>query len=674
MVQACPAGRRVLLAALALTASTLLLAWQLAGGFAGWAYVAIFAGACVPGLPIGFALFGRRHVAGWVAGALLGYALTALALWAPVQLDVINWMALAGSWLATTLIAFTLSWYKPPTLKVPAWTAGASLALILVLLAVPALLWGPFTKIGAYDTDGNRRYRAYFTADFLWHIALTAELSRLESPPRNPYLSRRPLNYYWAYFVLPSFVSRTGILPSIQACLTINAMCAGLLFVAAIFITAWLAVPRAGPVAGAMMVALLGASAEGWHAIGRLWQQGEPLERLRHLNIDAITAWFYHGLTIDGLPRSLWYTPQHAAACALSLIALNVCLYALPHRALLGIFAGLFLGGALIFSPFIGGAFSLIYGVLTIWIAVRARNEWTGVLITAAPAALPVIAALIWCVGSGTFQGAGGAVAFGPSRLAAAAPFMTALLALGPLLALSVPSLFARATFRIDAAVVACAMGFLMFYFVSLTSEPVWIGWRAGQILLVSLPGLAASTIARLSDLDHRLAVLAVTLALCVGLPTTIIDTHNAQDIENHDMGPGFRWTVVIPPDSQSVLDWIRRNTPPDAVVQTSVAPRGRETWTLIPSFAERRLAAGQPISLLRAPEYDELSAQADAMFRTTDAREAADLARRLRIDYIYIDHVEREAFGDAGLAKFSDPRFFEQVFRRGSAAAFAVR
>lgn len=664
----------MLLAALPLTAATLALAWRLAGGVAGWAYVAFFAAACVPGLPVGFALFGRRHVAGWIAGSLLGYALTALALWAPVQLDLVSWAAFAGSWLGVAVIAYTSIRSGAPALALPAWTSRASLALVLVLLTVPALLWNPFTKIGAYDAEGNRRYRAYFTADFLWHIALTAELARLESPPRNPYLARRPLNYYWAYFIPPSFASRTGVLPSIQACLTINAMCAGLLFVAAIFVAAWSAVPRAGPAAAAVMLALLGASAEGLHEIVRLRQQGQSLERLRYLNIDAITAWFHQGLTIDGLPRSLWYTPQHAAACAMALMALTVCLYVPPHRALLGIFAGLFLGAALIFSPFIGGAFSLIYGVLAVWIALRTRRQWLGMLVTTAPAALPVIAAFVWCLASGTFHGAGGAVAVGLSRLAAAAPFITPALALGPLLAVSLPALFIPSRFRTEAAVIAGIVGFLMFYFVSLTSEPVWIGWRAGQILLVTLPALAAATIARLSDRSHVLAALAVSVALCAGVPTSIIDTYNAQDVGNTEMGPGFRWTVTVSADARSALDWIRRNTPPDAIVQTSVAPRGRETWTLIPSFAERRMAAGQPISLLRAAEYDELSGHADAMFRSTDAREAADRARRLRIDYIYVDDVERQAFGDAAVAKFADTRYFEQVFGRGSVAVFTVR
>jgi len=177
-----------------------------------------------------------------------------------------------------------------------------------------------------------------------------------------------------------------------------------------------------------------------------------------------------------------------------------------------------------------------------------------------------------------------------------------------------------------------------------------------------------------LHDRNPRLASTLVGAAFCVGVPTTIIDTHNAQDIHNTQMGPGFRWTVVVQPDTQAALDWIRRSTPADAVVQMSIAPRGRETWTLIPSFAERRMAAGQPISLLWIPEYAERSAQADAIFSTRDAGEAAAIARRLRVDYIYVDGVERQAFGEAAASKFSDTRFFSEVFRQAAAAVFSVR
>ena len=498
----------------------------------------------------------------------------------------------------------------------------------------------------------------------------------MDSPPRNPYLVSRPLNYYWTYFVVPAFISGSGFLPYTHSYLTINALCAGLVFVSMIFLFAWLTIPRAGPAAVATLLALGAASAEGVHAMWTLWQGSRPFEELRHLNIDAITYWFLRGLTVDGLPRSLWYTPQHAAACALSLIALSVPAYAPLRRPLTGLVAGIALALALISSPAIGGAFSLIYGLTAIWCAVRARSSWFGALLSTAPAAVPVIAALGWCIVSGTFEGAGGAVAFGPSRAAMAAPFLIPALALGPLLIIVIPALALGRRVNLQGGVCAAVVGFSLFYFVTLTTEPIWIGWRAGQILLVTLPALAATTIAH--SLKHRattvLVCFAITVSMLVGLPTALIDLHNAQDIDNAAMGPGFRWTVVVPPDTQAAVEWIKRNTPSDAVVQMSVSPRGRETWTLIPTFAERRMAAGQPISLLRMREYDHQSQLADSMFKTRDPEEASRIARSLDVDFVYVDRVERQAFGEEAAAKFRDPRFFNEAFTNGSAAVYEVR
>ena len=52
-------------------------------GATGYLYVLLYGSALTMGLPIGFALFGRRHPAAWIAGGLMGYAGTALALWVP---------------------------------------------------------------------------------------------------------------------------------------------------------------------------------------------------------------------------------------------------------------------------------------------------------------------------------------------------------------------------------------------------------------------------------------------------------------------------------------------------------------------------------------------------------------------------------------------------------------
>jgi len=214
-----------------------------------------------------------------------------------------------------------------------------------------------------------------------------------------------------------------------------------------------------------------------------------------------------------------------------------------------------------------------------------------------------------------------------------------------------------------------------LLFFVTLTLEPIWIGWRAGQIILVTIPALVAACLARLWDLRQRTAaIVAAVLVLAVGLPTTLIDAYNAQDVSNTSEAAGFHWTLVVPADTQNALKWLREQTPGAARVQMSIGPRRRDSWTLIPTFAERRMAAGRPISLLDSPEYDELSRQADEIFRTTDSAEAARLAHELRLQFLFVDDVERQAFGEAAIAKFDGSPYFSRVFASGSAVVYAVR
>jgi hypothetical protein len=666
-------------AAIALAVSVLGLAWILGHGAAGLGYVALFALLLLPGLPLGFYLFGARHAAGWIAGGLIGYALSAVVLWVPADLGLTAQVWLPGAWAALTAATHLFVRGGHAVVPLPPWQRADTVALLCAMLLVPLIVSVPFSRVGERDADGNLRYRAYFTADFLWHVALTEELAKADPPPRNPYLERRALNYYWAYFVPPAMIARSvGATHSFEACLLLNALCAGLLFVASIYVYGWCVIPRAGPMLVAVLITMLAASAEGFLALIRLARDDLPLASLRNLNVDAVTAWIFQGLTIDSLPRSLWYTPQHAAACALGLIAL-VASAAAPSRLqpMTALVAGVPLGLSIVFSPFLGGVFCVIYAVATIWLSLTDSDRPFPSIAAGAVAALPAAVGLAWCLANQTFEGAGGSVKIGISPRAAAAPFTTLALAVGPVLALAIGGLVVGRSrrYRWHASVAGLAIGLTLFHFVYLSSEPVWVGWRAGQIMLVTAPAIIAVFFAHLVDASRRsLAAIAAALALAIGLPTTVIDTWNAQDVEHVAMGPGFRWTVVVPPATQAAMKWLRQRTPAEAIVQMSIGPRGRETWTLVPTFAGRRMAAGQPISLLHLSEYDQRSGAVDAMFRTTSAAEASRVAHSHRIDYVFVDRVERNAFGAAAIGKFSDPQYFEPVFEEGDAAVFQVR
>ncbi len=666
----------------ALLAIALLVLTALIGGVRGLAYAAAYCAALLPGLPLGWRLFGRSP-AGSLAGAVIGFGLSAIAIWIPIALRAPSIPAITISWgVMTAAIWVTLFKLRPPLAGLPAWTRDTTRAVCLVMLLAPAITAAPYLHIGQRDAEGNRRYRAYFTADFVWHEALTAELSRWSFPPRNPYMVSRPLNYYWAYYLLPATATHAmKSSPAIEEFLAINALGTATLFAGMIFLFAWASVPRPAVAATAVALTVLAASAEGLYAVVDLLRRGRPVSFVRYLNIDAVTSWPpLSGIAIDGLPRSMWYNPQHSLACALGLVALTVAARegaAMSWRA--AALSGLALGLALVVSPFPGGAMTLIYGAALLWHMLSTPRSAPVMLTTQFAAIAPVALAYAWDVFNKTFEGAGTALAFGLSSGARRSLGWLLLLAVGPVLIPAVVGIAAAIGRRwlssMRPAIAAAVIALTLMFFVTLVVEPIWIGWRAGQVLLVTIPALVAAALAAVRDrLGGGAMAASAALILVVGLPTTVIDVYNAQDTSNLEMGPGFRWTVVISRDEQDALHWIEQHTPAQAVVQMSLEPRGRETWSLIPSFARRRMAAGLPISLMRTPEYDERAARADRIYSTNDAAEAAQLARELRIDYLYVGDVERNAYG-AALEKFdAHPELFSRDFRNSAAAVYAVR
>ncbi len=665
------------------------------------AYAALYLLALMPGLPLGFALFGRRHPAGWIAGGALGYALTAIAIWAPIRAGVPSALTFVIAWLVVGVLAWAIARTTTAALvTLPPWTGRDSKALACVLLLTLAVAVPPFLRAGASDAAGNRYYRAYFTADFVWHEALSAEVAKFSSPPRNPYLATRPIHYYWTYFLLPSIVagSTAGGANHLETFLKVNACGTALLFVSSIFLCAWTAIPRARPVAAGVALAIVASSGEGTFALWRFWQRGVPLAEVRNLNVDALSNWWMSGLRVDGLQRCFWWVPQHSMAYALGLVALAV-VNAAGSAAPLGaiVLSGLALAGATLMNPFVGGIFSVAWGAAVVIDAAR-----SGALVRRAVrhalAAVPVLLAVGWCVGNEMVEGGGSALQFGWLGEARNAPLASLLLSLGPAL---VPACIGvlmwnrprhRAGHARDgdsrgaplhaeprrpgAAMLLAILSLALLYFVRLDVDRAWVGFRAGQMFLVAVPALIARGFVA-PGARRRAAIAAALLALLAGAPTTIIDAYNAQDITNFSASPIGPWTVTITRDEHDGLAWLRRTTAPTAIVQMDPAARARQTWSLIPSLAHRRMAAGQPNSILggtaAGTEYADKSARVRTMYETTNAQQAWEIARSLRIDYVWVDKVERTAY-PTGITKFdTSPELFENAFSNAEVSIYRI-
>jgi hypothetical protein len=649
------------------------------GGAAGLVYLAVYIAATLPGWPIGFWLFGRSHALGWLSGALIGYALTCLAIWGVALGGPPSSAALVLGWAVTAVSVWVCcARRRMPAVSLPAWTRRDTTALLFLLVLVPLLFWFPYSNLGVLDREGNKNYRAYFTADFVWHTALTAEMTKFATPPVNPYLGDRDLHYYWTYFLLPAATAARGPAPlrDVERCLKLNAAFTGVLFLAAVMLFAWSIVPS-GPAAalGTVLVAVA-ASAEGNYALHDLYSSGRALSGVTDLNIDAVTAWVFRGLRIDSLARSMWYNPQHSLSCALGLVALPVAAYSGVHPRLAAlVLAGVALGGATIFNPLIGGILSLIYGLIAVGHAVGRAGAVTGLLRHTLPAVI-VAAAIAWCSWNAMLERSEATVGFGLIGFARNAPLETLFLSLGPVLIPAIAAFWGawKAPLRVWPPLAALAVGLLLFYFVNLSVEASYIGFRAGQIIQVSIAPMVALFLLRLYAWHWGSAALALVLIAAAGLPTTIIDTFNAQDVNNRSMGPGFRWTMTLSPFEQGALTWVRAQTRPDAIVQMDPIARGLEHWSHIPTFAHRRMWAGLPLLWVDIPPYAERSRAVHELYVTTDIEVACRLAKG-RIDYLYVGFQERQRMVLQAREKFSaDGSCFSLAFDNGEVKVYQVQ
>jgi hypothetical protein len=655
--------------------------WIVGHGPGALLFLLVYGGLILPGLPLGLALFGTRHPAGWLAGTILGYPLAILAIWTAA---IAGHPGHRGITAVTLLFGIvTATWAarrRVAAIVLPQWTPAATAGLAAVATLTLALAVPPLANVGAVDRDGNRRYRAYFTADFVWHTALTAELTRFTLPPANPYLAPEPIHYYWGYFMVPAAIARNGPAPlnDVERCLRLNALVTGLLLMSSVFVAALAAVRHAFAAAAGSSLALMAASLEGLYEICQLWRLNRPFRLLRDVNVDALTAWDFHGHRIDGLPRCLWYVPQHSMAYALGLIALTTAGVAGADAPLAAVLvAGIALGGATLLNPFVGGIFAVVWGLSVAVDVIRRHRRHLSRLAVQAVAAVPVALAIVWSVANGMVEGAGGALQFGRRDASLHAPFVTLMLSFGPLLIAAAAGLVAgvrRRLWTLVPAIVLSIVAFFLMYEVRLNVDHEWVPFRAGQMLIAAFAVLAAALFAapRTRLARREIAVLGMILMLA-GAPTAVIDAFNARDVGNVHPGPGFHWTLVLSPDQQAAFAWIREHTPRSAIVQMEPVVRQRDSWSLIPTFAQRDMAAGLPISLLKVPEYEARSAIVKNIYAGADPVAAAHLANSMHISFLYVDVTDRRAYPH--VAKFDvSPQFFQPVFRRGDVGVYRVR
>lgn len=633
----------------------------------------------LPGIAIARAVAGPAL--GWLVplafGPLLGQALGSLALtgvWAAGGRGI--WVTLAAPLLVAGLVVparrLQGRW------QLPATTPGDRAALAALLLIVPVVVGLPFAHVGEITADGQF-YRAYFTADYVWRRAVVAELAKGAFLPVNPYFHSDTLHYYWMPHLLTAAQYRfAGAWAPLDELLLIRSVAVDAFFVTFLYGLVRLFGVRAMAAAAGVAFVIVSSSFEGLYAWLDFVRHGVPAHELTNLNIDAITRWYIRGIPIDGLQRLLFYQPHHAVGYAAGMMGvLAVSRRTIVFDPVAMAVAGLLLGLSIVISSFAGVMFTAGAALFEA-VAVVRQQDWRRGMAHAIASAVPLALASGLVLALQYVDASGSIVSYGVNRVATQSFWVVTALSFGPVLLVSIAAIatILRAERQDLGGLGALAAACVVFYFFINVRDhqDVYVGWRVGHLLFMSATVMAGIVFDQIGTMpNRRRAWTALALVGLAGLPTTVIDIYNTQDITNNREAPGFRWTLRLTPDDRQAFHWIGLNTRPDEVIQVDPVARGAETWAYLPAFAERRMAAGLPTSMVPLKKYEEASEQARLIFAES-ALAAYERALRSGINYILVGPPEHDAHPGVEQRLDALPDLLPLLFRNGTISIYGVR
>jgi hypothetical protein len=306
-------------------------------------------------------------------------------------------------------------------------------------------------------------------------------------------------------------------------------------------------------------------------------------------------------------------------------------------------------------------------------------SHWRAIVPCAVAAAAMMLLALSLTYALGYVDASGQLLTFGLNPKSTHRVLWITFLSFGPVLIAAIAGVILAIRERTIATLTplwfVLALCGAFYFFVDLPDSPNSIGWHAAKVGLVGFTPLVGLALQYAWQRWWTRATVVPALAIlaCAGVPTVAIDVYNNQDVWNRARGPAYRWTVLLTPGEVEGLEWIKKGTFKSARVQVEPVVRERDTWAYIPAFAERRMAAGLPLSMIPLAKYEKANEEIRRLYLSSSADEAHEAAVRHCIDYLVIGPPERNKYPQLEPLLDAHKAQFVPAFRNGTLTVYYV-
>lgn len=568
------------------------------------------------------------------------------------------------------------------------------LALTIGLILVLVIVSGPFLNVGKRVGDSDV-YAPYFNRDFFRNLAFGASLSKGVIPPANPYFEGEVLHYYWFQMVFPALVySLSGKSVALEDIFLLSTLLINITFV---FVFVHFLRRFVKRIPALIIVLSLAFVAESYQA---------PFKAVLSLQP---THWALEGTWLGAIAlppvgyffQHLLYLPHHLVSLVALLIVVSLLVeQTTPGRATRALAAASILVLTSGFSFFItafgflwAGSYLALQALRDLYLLTRDRESRqcrASFMVTILSSVTIGMAGLVtYGILSGLEMLLGGGNAWyihvSKSQLLAPLHFFVML---GPM---SVLGLAGFVTSVRDKKIRMHSWGLLwlllsvlfLIMFLVPKNLPTWeVSQKLGVVLRIPvlvLSGIFLDHLVNRGIRQRRIAWIVLLLFCASAVPNLLAYEHVHLDVSNSTL------LTYVGASEKRAAEWIRRQTPSDAVVQTwpdgqtSVRPYYRpeeDKYSLIPVFGERQTAVGDPqFARYYVPRsnYQDVDARATEISRIYEEPDQSDVAgvlEKFQIDYVYWGISERRCCLE-NLIWYEKSPLFEKVYDQDGVSIF---